>query len=172
MHTGRTSPQQKEETMIEAGGPAPDFTLPDQDGRSVSLSSFRGGTVVLCFYPKADTPGCTAQACGVRDHSGDYDLAGATVLGVPPDPVAELKAFARKHRLSFRLLSDESHRVAERCGVWAELSVGDRAVRGNQRSTVLIGPDGIITRVFDRVTPELHDDQVLGALREGAARPG
>jgi peroxiredoxin Q/BCP len=156
--------------MIEAGGPAPDFTLPDQDGRSVSLSSLRGGWVVLYFYPKADTPGCTAQACGVRDHSGDYDSADATVLGVSPDSVAELRAFADKYGLSFRLLSDEGHEVADRYGAWAELSVGDRSVWGNERSTALIDPAGLIARVFERVDPKLHDEQVLAALRDvGAA---
>lgn len=159
--------------MIEAGESAPDFTLPDQDGSSVSLSSLRGRWVVLYFYPKADTPGCTAQARGVRDHSAGYDSADATVLGVSPDPVAELRAFADKYGLSFSLLSDEQHVVADLYGVWAELSVGDRSFWGNQRATVLIDPEGTVANVFEKVQPELHDQQVLGALREvGAANPG
>jgi peroxiredoxin Q/BCP len=152
--------------MIDQGAVAPPFTLPDQDGKSVSLSLYRGSWVVLYFYPKADTPGCTAQACGVRDHSADYESADAVVLGVSPDPVSELRAFADKYGLSFTLLSDESHEVAERYGVWAELSVGDRLIWGNQRSTVLIDPEGKVAQVFEQFDPRKHDELVLGALRE------
>src|SRR5258706_12227579 len=99
--------------MIEPGEQAPDFTLPDQNGEQVSLSALRGKTVVLYFYPKADTPGCTAQACGVRDHRTDYEQAGAVVLGVSPDPVGPIAAFDEKYGLGFPLLSDEDHAVAE-----------------------------------------------------------
>src|SRR5208283_3892943 len=99
--------------MIEQGDEAPDFALPDQDGRTVKLSDFRGQPVVVYFYPKAATPGCTTQACGVRDHEADYALAGATVLGVSPDSVAKLKEFHEQQSLNFRLLSDEDHAVAE-----------------------------------------------------------
>ena len=116
--------------MIDAGGPAPEFTLSDQDGVPVSLSSLRGRWVALYFYPKADTPGCTAQACGVRDHSGDYEAANAVVLGISPDPVDELRAFADKYGLAFTLLSDEEHRVADTYGVWDELQFGDLKVWG------------------------------------------
>jgi peroxiredoxin Q/BCP len=152
--------------MIDAGVSAPDFTLPDQDGTPVTLSSLRGRWVVLYFYPKADTPGCTAQACGVRDHSADYESADAAVLGVSPDPVSELRAFADKYGLSFTLLSDEGHEVAERYRAWAELSVGERRIWGNRRSTVLIDPEGTVARVFEQVNPREHDELVLGALRE------
>lgn len=152
--------------MIEPGQEAPDFTLGDQDGEQVTLSSLRGRNVVLYFYPKADTPGCTAQACGVRDRSADYEAANAVVLGVSPDPVEDLRAFADKYGLAFTLLSDEGHRVAERYGVWGERTVGDRKVWGNRRSTVLIDPNGTVSRVFPDVDPRSHDELVLEALGE------
>ena len=156
--------------MIDPGGPAPDFTLSDQDGEPVTLSGFRGRWVALYFYPKADTPGCTKQACGVRDHSADYEAANAVVLGVSPDPVDELRAFADKYGLAFTLLSDEGHGVADAYGVWDELQLGDLKVWGNRRSTALIDPDGEIARVFPDVRPDEHDELVLGALGElGAA---
>jgi len=159
--------------LIDAGGPAPDFTLSDQDGDPVSLSSLRGRWVVLYFYPKADTPGCTTQACGVRDHSADYEAANAVVLGISPDPVQELRAFADKNGLAFTLLSDEGHDVADTYGVWDELQFGDLKVWGNRRSTVLIDPDGQIATVFPDVKPNEHDQLVLGALGKlGAAAPG
>src|SRR3954465_8377538 len=106
--------------MIEEGTQAPDFTLPDQDGNDVTLSDLRGQTVVLYFYPKADTPGCTTQACGIRDHQADYDAAGAVVLGVSPDTVEDVKKFHSKQSLNFRLLADADHSVAERYGTWGE----------------------------------------------------
>jgi peroxiredoxin Q/BCP len=159
--------------MIEPGGDAPDFTLSDQDGEPVSLSSLRGRWVALYFYPKADTPGCTKQACGVRDHSADYEEANAVVLGISPDPVDELRNFADKYGLAFTLLSDEGHRVADAYGVWDELQFGDLKVWGNHRSTVLIDPDGQIATVFPDVKPDEHDQLVLGALGElRAGAPG
>ena len=159
--------------MIDAGGPGPDFTLSDQDGEPVTLSALRGRWVALYFYPKADTPGCTKQACGVRDHSDEYEAANAVVLGVSPDPVDELRAFADKYGLAFTLLSDEGGRVAGSYGVWGELQVGDLKVWGNRRSTALIDPDGRIARVFPDVKPDEHDELVLGALGElGAVAPG
>ncbi len=109
--------------MIEQGDVPPDFELPDQDGSPVKLSSFRGQPVVVYFYPKADTPGCTTQACGVRDHRADYAKAGAVVLGISPDPVAKVKKFHDKQTLDFPLLADEGHRVADAYGVWAEKSM-------------------------------------------------
>src|SRR6476646_4434842 len=102
--------------MIERGQPAPDFTLPDQDGEDVHLADLRGTTVVIYFYPKADTPGCTTQACGVRDHLPDYESAGAAVLGISPDPVKKVKRFHDKFDLTFRLLADEDHAVSEAYG--------------------------------------------------------
>jgi thioredoxin-dependent peroxiredoxin len=109
--------------MIEQGQAAPDFELPDQDGHPVRLSDLRGGPVVVYFYPKADTPGCTTQACGVRDHRADYERAGATVLGISPDPVAKVKKFHDKQSLGFTLLADEDHAVAESYGVWVQKSM-------------------------------------------------
>src|ERR1700757_802778 len=120
--------------MIEQGQPAPDFELPDQDGRMVRLSDFQGQRVVLYFYPKAATPGCTTQACGVRDHHEDYDAQGAAVLGISPDPVAKIKRFHDAQRLNFALLSDEDHTVAEAYGVWVSKSMYGRTYMGNERT--------------------------------------
>ena len=150
--------------MIEPGQAAPDFTLPDQDGNAVALSQLRGKTVVLYFYPKADTPGCTTQACGVRDHASDYDAAGAVVLGVSPDPVARLRAFADKYGLAFPLLSDEAHAVAEAYGVWVEKSMYGRRFFGNERTTFVIDGDGVVREVLRKVRPAQHDELVLGLL--------
>jgi peroxiredoxin Q/BCP len=152
--------------MIDAGQPAPDFTLQNQDGEPVTLSSLRGRWVVVYFYPKADTPGCTAQACGIRDHSADYQAANAVVLGVSPDPVADLRKFADKYGLAFTLLSDEGGEVAQRYGAWAEKNMGGRTFWGNQRSSVVVDPDGNVARVFPKVKPAEHDDLILGALGE------
>jgi len=152
--------------VIEAGQQAPDFTLPDQDGADVSLASLRGRRVVLYFYPKADTPGCTTQACGIRDHSADYAAADAVVLGVSPDPVKKVKAFHDKQGLNFTLLADEDHAVAEAYGVWAEKSMYGRTYWGNLRATFLIDEDGVVRHVMPKVSPKTHDDQVLKALDE------
>ena len=156
--------------MVEQGARAPDFTLPDQDGDDVSLSDFRGRPVVLYFYPKADTPGCTAQACGVRDHLPDYERAGAVVLGASPDPVEKVKRFHDKQGLNFRLLADADHSVAERYGVWARKSMYGKTYWGAQRSTFIIGPDGVIAHVIPKASPKTHDAEVLAALADlGAA---
>ena len=155
--------------MIDPGGPAPDFTLDDQDGTPVTLCDLRGRWALVYFYPKADTPGCTAQACSARDHSADYEAANAVVLGVSPDPVADLRAFADKYGLAFTLLSDEGGAVAQRHGVWAEKHKFGRTYFGNQRSSVLVDPEGRVARVFENVKPAEHDELVLGALRELAA---
>jgi peroxiredoxin Q/BCP len=150
--------------MIEAGARAPDFTLPDQDGNDVTLSGLRGRRVVLYFYPRADTPGCTAQACGVRDHRPDYEAADATVLGVSPDPVAKVKRFHGKQDLNFTLLADEDHAVAGLYGVWVEKKMAGRVYWGNERTTFVIDADGVVTDVFRRVKPAEHDERVLAAL--------
>jgi thioredoxin-dependent peroxiredoxin len=155
--------------MIESGTNAPDFTLPDQEGDDVSLSDFRGQPVVLYFYPKADTPGCTTQACGIRDHRADYEAAGAVVLGVSPDPVDAVKKFADKQSLNFRLLADEDHAVCDLYGVWGEKTNYGRTYWGAQRSTFIIDPDGTVAKVFPKVSPKTHDEVVLEALGEMAA---
>ena len=152
--------------MIETGTPAPDFTLPDQDGNEVTLSSFRGKKVVLYFYPKADTPGCTTQACGVRDHLPAYEDADAVVLGVSPDPVKAIKKFHDGQGLNFTLLADEDHAVCELYGVWVKKSMYGREFLGATRSTFVIGPDGVVAHVIEKVKPKEHDDQVLAVLAE------
>ena len=134
--------------MIEVGTTAPDFTLSDQDGNPVHLADLRGRTVVLYFYPKADTPGCTVQACGVRDRRGDYEAANAIVLGVSPDPVAKVAKFASKYDLGFTLLADPDHAVAEAYGVWAQKSMYGRTYWGNQRTTFIIDPTGVLGVTF------------------------
>ncbi len=151
--------------MIEKGDHAPDFTLPDQDGNEVSLAGLRGKTVVLYFYPKADTPGCTTQACGIRDHQADYEQADAVVLGVSPDPPRRLARFDGKYSLGFPLLADEDHAVAEAYGVWVEKSMYGRQYMGIERSTFVIDPDGKIREAFRKVKPAEHDALVLGALQ-------
>jgi peroxiredoxin Q/BCP len=154
--------------VIQPGDKAPDFALSDQDGREVKLSDFAGQMLVLYFYPKADTPGCTTQACGVRDHAPEYSEAGATVLGVSPDSVAKVKKFHDKQGLNFSLLADEGHHVADAYGVWAEKSMYGKTYFGNERTTFVIGPDGVVAQVLRKVKPAEHDDLALSALRESA----
>jgi thioredoxin-dependent peroxiredoxin len=136
--------------MLAEGGAAPDFTLPDQDGGEVTLSELRGGTVVLYFYPRADTPGCTTQACGVRDRGADYAAAGARVIGISPDEVAAIDKFAGKHDLDFTLLADSDHAVADAYGTWVEKSMYGKKYMGVQRATFIVDPAGKIARVFPR----------------------
>jgi peroxiredoxin Q/BCP len=150
--------------MIEPGDTAPDFTLPDQRGEAVTLSALRGRPVVLYFYPKADTPGCTKQACGIRDRAPDLAQADAVVLGVSPDPPERLARFDVKHGLGFTLLSDAEHDVAQAYGVWVEKSMYGRTFWGNERTTFLIGPDGDVLEVMRKVKPADHDARVLDAL--------
>ncbi len=165
--------------MRAEGQAAPDFTLPDQNGDEVSLSDLRGQTLILYFYPRADTPGCTAQACGVRDHIADYGAAGARVIGISPDSVEDVAKFADKHELEFTLLADADHEVAEAYGTWIEKrrppgraqgsasgSNYGRTYWGVQRATFIIDPEGQIARVFPKVSPQTHDDVVLDALGE------
>jgi thioredoxin-dependent peroxiredoxin len=155
--------------MIQTGDTAPQFTLPDQDGNPVSLADFAGKTVVLYFYPKADTPGCTVQACGVRDHLPNYAEAGAVVLGVSPDPVKAVKKFADKQALDFTLLADEDHAVCDAYGVWAEKSMYGRTYWGALRATFIIDESGTVAHVIPKATPKTHDDEVLAALEQLAA---
>jgi peroxiredoxin Q/BCP len=151
---------------IKPGDTAPDFELPDQDGNTVKLSGLRGKPVVLYFYPKADTPGCTTQACGIRDHRDSYSEAGATVLGVSADAPSKLRKFADKYGLEFTLLGDEDHDVLERYGVWVEKKNYGKTYMGIQRSTFVIDADGKVANVFPKVSPKTHDDVVLAALGE------
>jgi peroxiredoxin Q/BCP len=155
--------------MIKEGQPAPDFELPDQQGQPVRLSSFRGRRVVLYFYPKANTPGCTTQACGVRDHELDYEAADAVVLGVSPDPVKAIKKFYEKQHLNFELLADEHHEVSETYGVWVEKSMYGKTYMGAQRSTFVIDEDGIVRKVIKKAKPDTHDEEVLAALGDMSA---
>jgi thioredoxin-dependent peroxiredoxin len=150
--------------VLAAGDQAPDFTLPDQSGEPVTLSDLRGQTVVVYFYPRADTPGCTTQACGVRDHAADYDEIDARVIGISPDPVTAVRKFADKYDLGFTLLADEDHAVADAYGTWGEKSMYGKTYMGVQRATFIIDADGRIAKVFPKVSPKTHDDAVLEAL--------
>jgi thioredoxin-dependent peroxiredoxin len=155
--------------VLSEGDKAPSFTLPDQNGERVKLSDLRGESVVLYFYPKADTSGCTVQACGVRDRRADYEAAGARVIGISPDEVKDVDKFAGKHDLDFTLLADKDHAVAEKYGTWVEKSMYGRKYMGVQRATFIIDPKGKIAKVFPKVQPKKHDDLVLKALDELAA---
>ena len=150
--------------MLAEGDRAPSFTLPDQNGDEVKLSDLKGQTLVLYFYPRADTPGCTTQACGVRDRSADYEAAGARVIGISPDEVGAIDKFDRKHDLGFTLLADADHAVAEKYGAWVEKSMYGRKYMGVARATFIVDPKGKIAKVFPKVQPKKHDDLVLKAL--------
>ncbi len=151
--------------MLEAGDKAPAFTLEDQHGEKVSLSDFSKQLVVLYFYPKANTSGCTTQACSIRDRSAEYAEAGAKVIGISPDEVKDIDKFATKNDLEFTLLADKDHKVAEKFGTWVEKSMYGNKYMGVQRSTFIIR-DGRILRVFPKVQPKKHDALVLKALAE------
>jgi peroxiredoxin Q/BCP len=149
------------------GQVAPKFKLPASGGQTIALDDFKGKQiVVLYFYPKADTPGCTKEACGFRDAAADYDKAKVAVLGISPDPVKAVDKFAGKFHLNFPLLADEDHAVAEKYGVWVEKSMYGKKYWGAARTTFVIGKDGKILHVFERVKPEGHDQEVLAWLRQ------
>ena len=150
--------------MIAAGTEAPDFELTSDDGATVRLSDLRGRPVVLYFYPKDDTPGCTAQACGIRDAYGEFERAGAVVLGVSPDSEQKHVKFKAKYDLPFTLLADPEHEVADRYGVWGEKTYMGRTYMGVKRSTFVIGADGRVVNVLHGVKPATHADQVLAVL--------
>jgi peroxiredoxin Q/BCP len=149
---------------VEEGFPAPDFSLTSDSGDTVTLSSLKGSAVVLYFYPKDDTPGCTTQACGIRDAWGDFERAGATVLGVSPDDEASHSRFKEKFDLPFTLLADADHSVAEAYGVWVEKQNAGKTYMGIERSTFVIDADGNLAKVMRRVKPDTHADDVLEAL--------
>jgi thioredoxin-dependent peroxiredoxin len=149
---------------VEVGLPAPDFTLTADDGSAISLSSLKGRPVVLYFYPKDDTPGCTTQACGIRDSWGEFESSGAVVLGVSPDSEASHVKFKEKFDLPFTLLADPDHATAEDYEVWVEKSMYGKKFMGVQRSTFVIDAEGNIVKVMRNVKPESHTDDVLAAL--------
>lgn len=146
------------------GEPAPDFSLATDDGGTVRLSELQGRKVVLYFYPQDDTPGCTTQACSLRDHIQELDTRGALVLGVSPDNVTSHQKFRDKYNLPFRLLADEGHRVAEQYGVWKEKNMYGRKYWGVERTTFVIDEQGRLAKVLPRVKPAQHVEQVLGVL--------
>ncbi|TML46657.1 MAG: thioredoxin-dependent thiol peroxidase [Actinobacteria bacterium] len=150
--------------MVEEGKPAPDFELTSDSGEQVKLSEFRGKPVVLYFYPKDDTPGCTTQACGIRDVYGDFRDRGAVVLGVSPDDEASHVKFKEKYSLPFTLLADPGHEVAERYGVWKERNMYGKKSMGIERSTFVIDADGNVAKAMRRVKPDTHAADVLAAL--------
>ncbi len=150
--------------MVEEGKPAPDFSLTSDTGETISLASLRGKPVVLYFYPKDDTPGCTVQACSIRDSWGEFERRGAVVLGVSPDGVASHVKFKQKYGLPFPLLADTGHEVAEAYGVWVEKRMLGKTYMGIERSTFVIAPDGTVAKVMHKVKPDEHSDDVLAAL--------
>lgn len=150
--------------MPELNDMAPDFALATDDGSTVRLSSLRGRKVILYFYPKDDTPGCTRQACDVRDAFTEFEERGAVVLGVSPDTVESHRKFREKYGLPFRLLADTDHAVADTYGVWKEKRFMGKKYWGNERTTFVIDEDGRIAKVLPRVKPSEHADQVLDAL--------
>jgi len=151
--------------MISAGEEAPDFTLCSDGGDHVTLSSLRGRPVVLYFYPRDDTSGCTAQACGIRDAYDEFERTGAVVLGVSPDDERSHAKFKQKYDLPFTLLADPEHTVAEKYGVWGEKTYRGRKYLGVTRATFVIDEAGVVAKVFPKVKPETHADDVLAVLR-------
>jgi peroxiredoxin Q/BCP len=152
------------ELTLKPGDPAPDFTAATQDGRSLSLSELKGKSVVLYFYPKDDTPGCTKEACGFRDSFAEFEKKGAVVLGMSTDPVKAHSKFATKYKLPFTLLADEEKKIVEAYGVWGEKRFMGRKYMGTHRVTFLIGPDGHIKKIWPVVKPEEHAEEVLSEI--------
>jgi peroxiredoxin Q/BCP len=150
--------------VVEEGKPAPDFELPSDTGETVRLSDLRGKPVVLYFYPRDDTPGCTAQACGIRDAWSDFERQGAVVLGVSPDDEGSHAKFRDKYGLPFTLLADHDHKLTDQYSFWVEKKNYGKTYMGVERSTVVIDADGNVAKVFRRVKPDQHANQVLTAL--------
>jgi peroxiredoxin Q/BCP len=150
--------------MVEEGKPAPDFALTSDSGETVRLSDYRGKPVVVYFYPRDDTPGCTAQACGIRDNYGAFGERGAVVLGISPDDETSHVKFKEKYGLPFTLLADPDHEVADRYGVWGERSMYGKTYMGIERSTFVIDAEGNVARIMRRVKPDTHAERVLQAL--------
>ncbi|MEX0592075.1 MAG: thioredoxin-dependent thiol peroxidase [Nitriliruptoraceae bacterium] len=152
--------------MIQAGSPAPDFTLSNQHGEDVTLSNLAGAPVVVYFYPKADTPGCTTQACDIRDQWAEFERAGAKVLGISPDEVDALAKFADKYDLPHTLLADPDRQAISAYGAWGERKMYGKTFDGVIRSTFLVGPDGAVAQAWPKVKPKEHADDVLAAISE------
>jgi len=151
--------------MVEVGQPAPDFTLPDQNGEEVTLSQFRGSPVVLYFYPKDDTPGCTKEACAFRDARAPYEKAGAKVIGVSPDDVKAHKKFAEKYELPFTLVADAEKEVCRTYGVWQQKNLYGKVSMGVVRTTFVIDAEGVVRYVFPKVKVDGHAEVVLDAVQ-------
>jgi peroxiredoxin Q/BCP len=149
---------------LTVGSKAPSFSLPDQDGKTVSLGDFAGKSVVLYFYPKDDTPGCTAEACTFRDEHSAFQKKGAVVIGISPDDAKSHTKFIAKFSLPFPLLADVGHAIAEAYGVWVEKSMYGKKYMGVERSTFVIGPDGKLAAIYRKVKPAEHIADVLAAL--------
>ena len=149
---------------LAVGEAAPAFELVDQDGETRRLADYRGQWLVLYFYPKDDTPGCTTEACNFRDDFSEYQQAGVTILGVSPDSEESHTKFKSKYELPFTLLSDSDHKVSERYGVWGKKKMFGKEYEGIHRTTFLIGPDGVIEEVFEKVKPKVHSAEVLAVL--------
>lgn len=149
----------------KAGDVAPDFRLPSTSGKEITLKEFRGKDVILYFYPKDDTPGCTAEACSFRDHESDLSKEHAVVLGVSADPLSSHEKFRGKHNLNFPLLSDETADVAKMYGVWKEKNMYGRRIWGIARTTYWIGPDGRVKKVYKKVDTARHAEDILEDLR-------
>jgi len=152
------------ELELKEGDTAPDFSATTNGGGKVSLADYTGKPVILYFYPRDDTPGCTAQACGIRDAWGEFERAGAVVLGVSPDDEASHAKFKQKYELPFPLLADTDHSVSEEYGVWGEKNMYGKTYWGVERSTFVIDADGTVTKVMRKVKPDTHADDVLAAL--------
>ena len=153
--------------IAKAGAKAPLFELLSSTGETINLADYKGSRIVLYFYPRADTPGCTKEACGFRDAIAGYKKLGVPVFGISPDPVKDVTKFAEKFKLNFPLLADEDHAVAEKYGVWQEKSMYGKKYFGAARTTFVIDQDGKIEQVFEKVRPEGHDQEVLEYLRGG-----
>jgi peroxiredoxin Q/BCP len=151
--------------MVKEGKPAPDFTLPSSEGGLVSLAGLKGKTVVLYFYPRDLTPGCTREACDFRDSEAPLKKAGAVVLGVSPDSVASHEKFKKEHKLNFPLLADPDKKVAKKYGAWGEKVMYGKKVTGMIRSTFVIDGEGVVRKVFPRVKVDGHAEKVLDAVK-------
>jgi len=152
--------------LAEVGSKAPKFKLPSSTGEDINLADYKGKRVVLYFYPRADTPGCTKEACGFRDAIASYKKLDVPVFGISPDPVEDVRKFAEKFKLNFPLLADADHSVCEKYGAWQEKSMYGKKYWGAARTTFVIGAGGKIEHVFEKVKPEGHDREVLEYLQE------